>query len=79
MGHVCHGPRLAGLVCHNPQTEAPGVTVITSLGADGRPVGTTANAVSSRSLDPRLVLVCFSASPDMLLVYFRGGYASLAS
>jgi len=58
---------------------ATGVTVITSLGADGRPMGTTANAVSSRSLDPPLVLVCFSASPDVPLVYFRGGYASLAS
>src|SRR5277367_5129471 len=43
------------------------------------PMGTTANAVSSRSLDPPLVLVCFSARPDVPLVYFRGGYASLAS
>jgi flavin reductase (DIM6/NTAB) family NADH-FMN oxidoreductase RutF len=38
---------------------ATGVTVVTSLGADGQPVGTTANAVSSLSLDPPLVLVCF--------------------
>jgi len=38
---------------------ATGVTVITSLGADGRPVGTTASAVTSLSLDPPLVLVCF--------------------
>jgi flavin reductase (DIM6/NTAB) family NADH-FMN oxidoreductase RutF len=37
---------------------ATGVTVITSLGADGRPVGTTASAVISVSLDPPLVLVC---------------------
>ncbi len=45
---------------------ATGVTVITSLGADGEPVGTTASAVTSLSLDPPLA-------------YFRGGYASLAS
>ena len=38
---------------------ATGVTVITSLSADGSPVGTTANAVTSLSLDPPLVLACF--------------------
>jgi flavin reductase (DIM6/NTAB) family NADH-FMN oxidoreductase RutF len=38
---------------------ATGVTVVTSVGADGEPVGTTANAVTSLSLDPPLVLVCF--------------------
>jgi flavin reductase (DIM6/NTAB) family NADH-FMN oxidoreductase RutF len=38
---------------------ATGVTVVTSVGADGEPVGTTASAVSSLSLDPPLVLVCF--------------------
>jgi flavin reductase (DIM6/NTAB) family NADH-FMN oxidoreductase RutF len=38
---------------------ATGVTIVTSLGADGEPVGTTANAVSSLSLEPPLVLVCF--------------------
>jgi len=38
---------------------ATGVTVVTSVGADGTPVGTTANAVTSLSLDPPLILVCF--------------------
>ena len=38
---------------------ATGVTVVTSIGADGAPVGTTANAVTSLSLDPPLILVCF--------------------
>ena len=38
---------------------ATGVTVITSVGADGAPVGTTANAVTSLSLDPPLILACF--------------------
>jgi flavin reductase (DIM6/NTAB) family NADH-FMN oxidoreductase RutF len=37
---------------------ATGVTVVTSVGLDGQPVGTTANAVTSVSLDPPLVLVC---------------------
>src|ERR1700677_2624900 len=36
-----------------------GVTVVTSVGDDGEPVGTTANAVTSLSLNPPLVLVCF--------------------
>jgi 3-hydroxy-9,10-secoandrosta-1,3,5(10)-triene-9,17-dione monooxygenase reductase component len=38
---------------------ATGVTVVTSIGDDGEPVGTTASAVTSLSLDPPLVLVCF--------------------
>ena len=41
---------------------ATGVTVITSVGPDGMPVGTTANAVTSLSLDPPLVLACFELS-----------------
>jgi flavin reductase (DIM6/NTAB) family NADH-FMN oxidoreductase RutF len=45
---------------------ATGVAVVTSLGADGQPVGTTANAVSSLSLDPPLVLVCFDRSSETL-------------
>jgi flavin reductase (DIM6/NTAB) family NADH-FMN oxidoreductase RutF len=37
---------------------ATGVAVVTSRDAAGDPVGTTANAVTSVSLDPPLVLVC---------------------
>ena len=33
--------------------------MVTSVGPHGQPVGTTANAVSSLSLDPPLILVCF--------------------
>ncbi|MDH2432530.1 flavin reductase family protein [Pokkaliibacter sp. MBI-7] len=35
---------------------ATGVTIITTLGADGRKIGMTANSFSSVSLDPALVL-----------------------
>jgi flavin reductase (DIM6/NTAB) family NADH-FMN oxidoreductase RutF len=45
---------------------ATGVTVITSVGADGKPVGTTANAVSSLSLNPPLVLACFDRESETL-------------
>ena len=45
---------------------ATGVTVVTSIDADGQPVGTTANAVSSLSLDPPLILVCFDRSSKTL-------------
>ena len=38
---------------------ATGVTVVTSIDEQGEPVGTTASAVSSLSLDPRW---CWSAS-----------------
>jgi flavin reductase (DIM6/NTAB) family NADH-FMN oxidoreductase RutF len=37
---------------------ATGVTVVTSRDRFGAPVGTTANAVTSLSLDPPLLLVC---------------------
>jgi flavin reductase (DIM6/NTAB) family NADH-FMN oxidoreductase RutF len=45
---------------------ATGVTVITSVGPDGEPVGTTANAVTSLSLEPPLVLVCFDLNSATL-------------
>jgi flavin reductase (DIM6/NTAB) family NADH-FMN oxidoreductase RutF len=41
---------------------ASGVTVITVRDADGRPCGMTANAFSSVSLAPLLVLVCLNRS-----------------
>lgn len=37
---------------------ATGVTIVTSLGPDGAPIGFTANSFSSVSLDPPLLLVC---------------------
>ncbi len=45
---------------------ATGVTVVTSIGDDGEPVGTTASAVTSLSLDPPLVLVCFDRESQTL-------------
>ena len=55
---------------------ATGVTVVTSIGADGVPVGTTANAVSSLSLDPPLILVCFDrASLTLEAVRSHGAFA----
>ncbi len=39
-------------------TFATGVTVVTSLGDEGEPVGLTANSFTSVSLDPPLLLVC---------------------
>jgi flavin reductase (DIM6/NTAB) family NADH-FMN oxidoreductase RutF len=54
---------------------ATGVTVVTSVKADGTPVGTTANAVSSLSLDPPLVLVCFDqASLTLEAVCSHGAF-----
>jgi Conserved protein/domain typically associated with flavoprotein oxygenases, DIM6/NTAB family len=41
---------------------ATGVTIKTTLDADGRPVGFTANSFSSVSLDPPLLLVCLTES-----------------
>jgi 3-hydroxy-9,10-secoandrosta-1,3,5(10)-triene-9,17-dione monooxygenase reductase component len=46
---------------------ATGVTVVTASGPDG-PVGMTANAVCSLSLEPLLLLVCFDRSARTLAV-----------
>jgi flavin reductase (DIM6/NTAB) family NADH-FMN oxidoreductase RutF len=55
---------------------ATGVTVVTSVGPRGEPVGTTASAVSSLSLDPPLVLVCFDrASLTLAAVSAHGAFA----
>lgn len=43
---------------------ATGVTLVTTIGADGRPRGLTANAVCSVSLEPTLVLVCIDHQAD---------------
>jgi flavin reductase (DIM6/NTAB) family NADH-FMN oxidoreductase RutF len=45
---------------------ATGVTVVTSAMAGGRPIGSTANALSSVSLDPPLVLVCLREESETL-------------
>lgn len=39
---------------------ATGVTIVTARGADGAPVGFTANSFTSVSLDPPLLLVCLA-------------------
>jgi 3-hydroxy-9,10-secoandrosta-1,3,5(10)-triene-9,17-dione monooxygenase reductase component len=46
---------------------ATGVTVVTASGSDG-PVGMTANAVCSLSLEPLLLLVCFDNDARTLRV-----------
>ena len=51
---------------------ATGVTVITATGPAG-PVGMTANAVASLSLDPLLLLVCFDNEARTLPVVRRTG------
>jgi flavin reductase (DIM6/NTAB) family NADH-FMN oxidoreductase RutF len=45
---------------------ATGVTVITTRDMTGRPFGTTANAVSSVSLEPPLVLACLRDESETL-------------
>ncbi len=55
---------------------ATGVTVVTSVGPDGEPVGTTANAVTSLSLEPPLVLVCFDLkSATLAAIRDHGAFA----
>jgi flavin reductase (DIM6/NTAB) family NADH-FMN oxidoreductase RutF len=52
---------------------ATGVTVVTARGADGAPVGTTANAISSVSLRPPLLLACLAEGSETLAAIRAGG------
>lgn len=52
---------------------ATGVTLVTGTGDDGIPVGLTANAVTSVSLDPPLILVCLDRGSDSRPVLTRTG------
>ncbi|MEX2518299.1 MAG: flavin reductase family protein [Paracoccaceae bacterium] len=53
-----------------------GVTIVTTIDEDGAPVGLTANAFTSVSLEPPLLLVCISSHSQSLpaLLAF-GGFA----
>ncbi len=44
---------------------ATGITVVTSIGADGEPLGFTANSFNSVSLDPPLVLWSLARPPGL--------------
>jgi len=48
---------------------ATGVTVVTTTGMDGVPVGLTANSFTSVSLDPPLLLVCLANTANSLPVF----------
>lgn len=45
---------------------ATGVSIVTTVDADGKPYGLTMNAVSSLSLDPPMFLVCVDNGSDTL-------------
>lgn len=49
-----------------------GVTVVTTLGEDGAPVGLTANSFTSVSLDPPMVLVCIGSDTGSVEAFEAG-------
>lgn len=53
---------------------ATGVTVVTALGAPGRPEGVTVNAFASLSLAPPLILVCLAKATRALSVFETAGH-----
>jgi len=52
---------------------ATGVSVVTARDGEGAPVGTTANAISSVSLDPPLLLACLARSSETLAAIRENG------
>jgi 3-hydroxy-9,10-secoandrosta-1,3,5(10)-triene-9,17-dione monooxygenase reductase component len=51
---------------------ATGVTVVTAIGSDGRPVGITVNSFTSVSLDPPLLLWCLANKSASLGAFVVG-------
>lgn len=56
---------------------ATGVTVVSARGICWEPLGTTANAVTSLSLEPPMVLVCLQRSSATLAALRRAGFFGL--
>ena len=52
---------------------ATGITIITTIDADGSPIGLTANSFSSLSLDPPLVLFCLDRKVASFDAFKAGG------
>jgi 3,4-dihydroxy-2-butanone 4-phosphate synthase len=52
---------------------ATGVSVVTARDGEGAPVGTTANAISSVSLDPPLLLACLARGSETLAAVRESG------
>ncbi len=55
-------------------TFVTGVTVITTLEADGTPRGFTANSFTSVSLDPPLILVCIAKTSSSCAVFSQSAH-----
>ena len=65
---------MAGALRHGMGRFATGVTLVTTRDAAGRPAGTTANAVTSLSLDPPLLLVCLARTSLTLAAIADSGH-----
>ena len=78
---AAEGRRAPEPVAPNPGREmrdvmghfATGVSVITARDGEDAPVGTTANAISSVSLDPPLLLACLAESSETLAAIRESG------
>ena len=56
---------------------ATGVTIVTARGADGEPVGLTANSFNSVSLEPPLVLWSLARSAGSMPAFERGSHYAI--
>jgi len=56
---------------------ATGVTVLATTAPQGEPIGMTANAVTSLSLDPMLLLVCIEKQANMASYILQGSGFSI--
>jgi flavin reductase (DIM6/NTAB) family NADH-FMN oxidoreductase RutF len=56
---------------------ATGVCVVSARRRDGRPVGTTVNALTSVSLDPPLLLVCLARDSETLAAVLHSSHLAV--
>lgn len=67
----------AGAVRRALGSFATGVTVVTTVATDGKPVGLTANSFTSVSMDPPLVLWCLASKSPNLQAFRDAGHFAI--
>ncbi|HIF88741.1 MAG TPA: flavin reductase [Candidatus Thioglobus sp.] len=55
-----------------------GVTIVTTIDANGEPIGFTANSFSSVSLDPKLILICIDKASINLTTFTESGHFAVS-
>jgi len=56
-----------------------GVTVVTTLDKDSKPIGFTANSFTSVSLEPHLILICIDKASFNIEAFSKGNHFAVST